>query len=52
MGLRDEATEPWGVLLGAGAAALAMVTGAPLPIAVAIGAAVYAAKVGTAMVFC
>jgi hypothetical protein len=50
MGLRDEAAEPWGVLLGAGAGGLAWATGVPLPVAAAVGAAVWLTKVATSLV--
>src|SRR5205823_5653438 len=50
MGLRDEAAEPWGLLLGASAGGLAWATGVPLPVAALIGVAAYVTKVGTAMV--
>jgi hypothetical protein len=50
MGLREEATEPWGLLLGATAGGLAWATGTPSLLAAGIGAAVWATKVAVAAV--
>jgi hypothetical protein len=49
MGLRDELSEPWGLLLGATAGGLAWATGVPVVLAAGIGAVVYATKVATSM---
>jgi hypothetical protein len=46
--LKDELTEPWGLLLGASAAGTAWAVGLPAAAAGAVGAAVWAAKVVTA----
>jgi hypothetical protein len=48
MGLRDEVTEPWGLLLGATAGGLAWATGVPPAVAGAVAVVVWATKAGTA----
>jgi uncharacterized protein YoaH (UPF0181 family) len=50
MGLRDELTEPWGMLLAATAGGLAWAIQLPTPAAIGIAAAAYATKVGIAVV--
>jgi hypothetical protein len=45
MRLRDEASDPWGLIIGAAAGGLAWATGIPVIAAAGIGAAVYGVKV-------
>ena len=48
MALRDELTEPWGLLLGATAAGTAWAVGLPAAAAAGVGAVVWATKAATA----